>query len=266
MLLKESYKDVETKYGNMRVFLFHPVIPGYPDAKFPGVIVYSEIYQVTGPVARFCKDIAGQGYIVAAPSVYHDFVGPEALAYDTKGTDDGNRFKIEKELGSYDADAAATIDLLQSLPTCTGKIGSTGMCLGGHLALRAGLDTRVKASVCFFGTDIHSARLGKGGDDTLQRAREIEAEVLMIFGTADTHVPPEGRDLIRKSMRDAGVKFSFLEIHDAQHAFVRDEESKDRYDPAVTKYCFEILKEIFHRRLVLDLGKEVPPGPIEHVC
>jgi carboxymethylenebutenolidase len=51
---------------------------------------------VTGPVARFARQIAGQGYIVAAPSSYHDFTGPEALAYDVPGTDQGNEWKIAK--------------------------------------------------------------------------------------------------------------------------------------------------------------------------
>lgn len=51
---------------------------------------------VTGPVARFARQIAGQGYIVAAPSSYHEFTGPEPLAYDVPGTDAGNEYKITK--------------------------------------------------------------------------------------------------------------------------------------------------------------------------
>ena len=51
---------------------------------------------MTGPVARFARQIAGQGYIVAAPSSYHEFTGPEALAYDGPGTDIGNEYKIKK--------------------------------------------------------------------------------------------------------------------------------------------------------------------------
>ena len=51
---------------------------------------------VTGPVARFARQIAGQGYIVAAPSSYHDFTGPEPLAYDVPGTDAGNEWKVKK--------------------------------------------------------------------------------------------------------------------------------------------------------------------------
>lgn len=55
-------------------------------------------YLVTGPVARFARQIAGQGYIVAAPSSYHEFTGPEPLAYDGPGTDAGNEWKIKKVL------------------------------------------------------------------------------------------------------------------------------------------------------------------------
>ena len=51
---------------------------------------------VTGPVARFARQIAGHGYVVVAPSSYHEFTGPEPLAYDGPGTDAGNEYKIQK--------------------------------------------------------------------------------------------------------------------------------------------------------------------------
>ena len=54
------------------------------------------------------------------------------------------------------------------------------MCLGGHLAYRCALDKRVQAAVCYFATDIHSKSLGAGGDDSLERTREIEGEIVMV--------------------------------------------------------------------------------------
>lgn len=91
------------------------------------------------------------------------------------------------------------------------------MCLGGHLAYRCALDPRVSAAVTFFATDLHSATLGLGmKDDSLARAKEIKAELAMIHGTKDNHVPPEGRDLIRKTLRDQGVVFSWYEVAGAQ--------------------------------------------------
>jgi dienelactone hydrolase len=88
----------------------------------------------------------------------------------------------------------------------------TGMCLGGHLAYRCALDPRVLSAVCYFATDIHSATLGAGkSDDSLKRVKDIKGELVMIFGKMDNHVPPEGRDLIRKTLHEAGVTFSFYE-------------------------------------------------------
>ncbi|KAI0156397.1 dienelactone hydrolase [Xylariaceae sp. FL1272] len=283
MLIKESHADVQTKVDgketSMRIFTFHPTIPQYPNARFPGVVLYSEIYQVTGPVARFARQIAGQGYIVAAPSSYHDFIGPEALAYNVPGTDQGNELKIKKTLPSYDEDGYKTVDYLLSLPTCTGLIGTTGMCLGGHLALRASLDPRISACVAYFATDVHSRTLGPyseanssaeapaNSNHTIDKLNEIKGEVAMIFGIKDTHVPDAGRDLIRKKLRDAGAVFSFYEFAWAQHAFIRDELSKGRYDPAITKICFEVLLELFGRVLKTDLGpRDGAPEKIEHVC
>jgi dienelactone hydrolase len=226
------------------------------------------VVAVTGPVSRFARQIAGQGYIVAAPSSYHEFTGPEPLAYDVPGTDAGNEWKIKKKVAAYDEDAELAVSILLGLKTCSGKIGATGMCLGGHLAYRCALDQRVTAAVCYFATDIHSHSLGEGkNDDSLKRAGDIKGELVLIFGKSDNHVPPEGRDLIRKTLHEKGVQFSFFEILGAQHAFIRDELSKGRYDPAVSKVCFEILLEVFGRRLKIDLGEHSGEKlEIEDVC
>lgn len=266
MLLTESHVDVATRHGAMRLFIYHPVVPNYPRAKFPAVVVFSEIYQVTGPVSRFAKDIAGQGFIAVAPLIYHNFEGPEPLPYDAAGTDKGNRYKVEKPVDLYDEDARLCVQHLLLMPTCNGRIGATGMCLGGHLAFRAALDPRVLAAFCFFATDIHNHALG-GGDDSLARSAEIKGELVMVFGDKDNHVPLEGRDLIRATLRKNGVALTFIEVNEAQHAFIRDEHSKDRYDAALTGLCFSWLLDLFNRRLKLDLGEhDGKTVEIENVC
>lgn len=203
-------------------------------------------------------------------------VAYEAFAYDGPGTDLGNKYKAIKPLESYDEDCKLAIDYLTSLPTCNGKIGATGMCLGGHIALRAAFDPRVKSAVTFFGTDVHSNSLGTTNDQGLHSLERIkkghlggpsDTELITIYGTLDPHVPAEGRDLIRKTLRDAGAFFTFFEVAGAQHAFVRDEESKGRYDPAVTSLGLTLLYELFHRTLTLDLGQaNTDPVKVDDVC
>lgn len=275
MIITKTWQDVPTKLDAngrpIRIFVISPVVPNYPHAKFPGVVCFSEIYQVTGPVERFAGQIASQGYVVACPSIYHEFEGPEAIPYDVEGTDRGNKYKIEKKVEAYDEDATLSVDLLISLKNCNGRIAVTGMCLGGHLAFRAAFDRRILASVCFFATDIHSATLGKGQkDDSLERVRKGDltgkGELVMIFGKQDTHVPRAGRDLIRRTLDDANVTVSFLEVQ-AQHAFIRDEQSKGRWDAALTRSLFGFMMEVFERTVGNDLGPRVNEGgEVEHVC
>ena len=50
-------------------------------------------------------------------------------------------------------------------------------------------------------------------------------------------------------------------------AFIRDESSKGRYDPGLTKICFEMLLELFNRTLRSDLGPRAGgEQEIEDVC
>lgn len=50
-------------------------------------------------------------------------------------------------------------------------------------------------------------------------------------------------------------------------SFIRDEESKGRYDPGLSKICFEVLLELFTRTLKTDLGEAVVDDTeIEDVC
>ncbi len=245
MIIKDSeFVDLPTPTGPMRTYVFRPVAEG----KYPGVLLYSEIFQVTGPVRRAAAMLAGHGFVVAVPEIYHEFEpAGTVLLYDQAGADRGNTLKTSKELSSYDSDARVALDFLTSHPSCTGKVGVMGICIGGHLAFRAAMNSHVLAGVCFYATDIHKRGLGKGmNDNSLDRMKEIKSELLMIWGRQDPHVPREGRALVYNAMTDAGVNFTWHEFN-AQHAFMRDEGH--RYDPALALRCYGLVLELFKRRL-----------------
>jgi carboxymethylenebutenolidase len=238
--------EIPTPTGPMRTYVFRPAAEG----RFPGVVFFSEIFQVTGPIRRTAAMIAGHGYVVAVPEVYHELEpSGTVLAYDQAGADKGNEDKYTKELFSYDADSRAVLDHLKSRPDCTGKLGAVGICLGGHLAFRAAMNPDVLATACFYATDIHSGTLGKGkNDNSLDRVPQIKGELLHIWGRQDPHVPLEGRNRIKARLDEAGVNFQWLEVNGA-HAFMRDEGY--RYDPALAYHCYGLLFELFHGRLAL---------------
>jgi carboxymethylenebutenolidase len=236
--------DLMTPTGPMRTYLFRPAAGG----RYPGLVLYSEIFQVTGPIRRMATMLASHGFVVAVPEIFHELEPPgTVLAYDEAGAARGNQHKITKTLSSYDGDARAALDYLASSPHCTGKLGVMGICIGGHLAFRAAMQPDVRAAACFYATDIHKRSLGQGThDDSLDRIGEITGELLMIWGRQDPHIPREGRALIYNALSDAGVQFQWHEFT-AAHAFMRDEGP--RYDPAAARICYDMAVELFHRRL-----------------
>lgn len=244
MILQEDASvDLETPSGPMRTYVYRPVARG----RYPGLLLFSEIFQRTGPIKRTAALMAGHGFVVAVPEIFHELEAPGAeLAYDQAGADRGNQDKVGKPIGAYDADARAVIRFLAAHPACTGKLGSMGICIGGHLSFRAAMNPEILAGACYYATDIHKGSLGKGGDDSLSRAGEIKGELLMLWGRQDPHVPAEGRAKIWQRLSDAGVTFTWHEFNGA-HAFLRDEGP--RYDPALAIASLRLVIDLFKRKL-----------------
>ena len=250
--------ELSTPSGPMRTLVFRPTAGG----RYPGLVLFSEIFQITGPIRRTAALLAGHGFVVAVPEIYHEFEQPGCvLAYDQAGADRGNQLKTTKELAHYDADARAVLDHLAFRKDCTGKLGSVGICIGGHLSFRAAMNPQVLAGACFYATDIHKRGLARGmNDNTLDRMKEIKGEMLMIFGRQDPHVPREGRQLIYNAMSDAALNFTWHEFN-GQHAFLRDEGP--RYDPELARIGYDLALTLFKRRLNDGDIPKVASGPTE---
>ena len=76
----------------------------------------------------------------------------------------------------------------------------------------------------------------------MDRAAEIRGELLLVFGAEDPHVPAEGRTLIDRKLRDAGVNYS-IRLFPCEHAFMRDEGP--RFDPEATDMAFAETVRLF---------------------
>ena len=250
--------DLPTPSGPMRTYLFRPQAPG----KYPGLLLYSEIFQVTAPIRRTAALLAGHGFVVAVPEIYHEFEpAGTVLAYDQAGADRGNALKTTKELDGYDADARAVLAYLPTHEACTGRLGVMGICIGGHLAFRAAMNPAVRAAVCFYATDIHKRGLAKGmNDNSLDRIGEIQGELLMVWGRQDPHVPLEGRLKIHAALNAAGTNFTWHELNGA-HAFLRDEGY--RYDPELALQCHQLALGLFRRKLGEGDLRAAAGGPTE---
>ena len=246
IIINDEYVTLDTPTGPMRTHIVRPAAPG----SYPGVVFYSEIFQITAPIRRTAALLAGHGYIVAMPEIYHEFEpAGTILAYDQAGSDRGNELKTAKTIAAYDADARAVLDHLKSRPDCTGHLGAMGICIGGHLAFRAAFNPDVLGTVCFYATDIHKGGLGLGmNDDSLARAAEIKGELLMVWGRQDPHIPTEGRMMVLARLNEVGTRLNWHEVNGA-HAFLRDEGI--RYDPDLARSMFGLALDLFHRTIAV---------------
>jgi carboxymethylenebutenolidase len=241
MVVEESVVQLPTRAGVMQSHVTRPVAASAK--RYPGVVLFSEIFQRTGPIRRMASMLAGHGLIVVVPEIFHELepIG-SVLAYDAAGTERGNQHKVGKTVAAYDDDARACLDHLAAREDCDGRLGTAGVCIGGHLAFRCAFDPRVRAAACFYATDLHKGTLGLGGDDSLARAGEISGELLMVWGRQDPHVPDEGRARVQARLLESKRRFTWHELN-AAHAFLRDEGP--RYDPALALLSYRMMVDLF---------------------
>jgi len=237
--------DIRVDDSPMRLYVAQPK----PEGKYPGILLYSEIFQLTAPIRRAVERLAGHGFVVAAPEIYHRVERPGVvIPYDDIGRMWGMEDARKTAVAEFDADARATLDFLSKHPrVAPGKLGTMGFCIGGHLAFRAALQPVVKAAVCCYPTGVHNGKIGRDDDaGTLARLREIKGEMLVVFGQIDPHVPAEGRKIVIDALAAAGVKHT-LHMAPGEHAFMRDEGP--RYDSSAADSVWSMAVSLFHRCL-----------------
>ncbi|BCV64097.1 dienelactone hydrolase family protein [Shewanella algae] len=244
MLVTQSLHQLPTASGSMQTRVYRPDSEGC----FPAIIFYSEIFQETAPISRMACMLAGHGFVVLVPEIFHELNPPgTVLGYDDSGKDKGNSDKLRKPLEAHDDDTQALVDFIRAQPWSRGRIGAMGVCVGGHLAFRAALNPDIAAAFCLYATDIHSGAIPSApGNDSLSRCRDIRAELMMIWGKQDPHVPSEGRCLIQQRLEQCQTLYSWQELN-AQHAFMRDGDP--RYDPALALQMYQQALALFQRRL-----------------
>ena len=243
MVVSREYVDVPVDGRSMRTFLAAPRAPG----PHPGIVFYSDIFQLTEPTLRWCVRLAGYGFVVAAPEIYHrrEPAGT-VLEFDDDGKARGQHDAEQTPVADFDADIRAALAYLGGHPAVAGApLGAAGHCTGGHLAFRAAFEPEVRATACWYATGLHDGKLGADPDaGSLARARRDPGRAADDLRHRDPHTPEDGRETIRRGLEASGARFTW-KLYDAQHAFGRD--VGDRYDPEVTDQAFAETVGLFRR-------------------
>src|SRR3954452_9777712 len=74
VVISREYIDVPVGERAMRTFVAAPAAPGH----WPGVLFYTDIFQLTEASLRGAVRLAGYGFVVAAPGIYHPIEEPGA--------------------------------------------------------------------------------------------------------------------------------------------------------------------------------------------
>jgi carboxymethylenebutenolidase len=223
-------REEEIRVGDIRTIVIRPA----NEETWPGLLLYTDIFQLTESTLRTARRLAADGFVVAVPEIYpHGPLAGAALEFDDAGKQQGLAGAAATTTAAFDADRTAVLDHLDARPDVS-DVFVTGFCIGGHLAFRAAFDQRVKATVCFYPTGLHNGALGADADSgTLERAADIHGRLMIVFGSQDPHVPAGARLDILQRLYAAGL--SDLELHvytGGEHAFMRD--VGPRHDPALT--------------------------------
>jgi len=219
MIVTTDFVDLATPDGPMRTLVARPEAEG----TYPGLLVYSDIFQLTKPTFRAVVRFASYGFIVCSPEIYHR-IEPPGRVLDFDADRDTALADAQKTLvHHFDADTRTVLDYLHAHPQVrNGQIGVSGFCIGGHLTVRAALQPDVRAGAAFYPTGLHEDSLGGSrGVDTLARVNEITGKLLVIFGTEDPHIPIDGRARVVAALRAANVSARISE-YEGEHAFMRD--------------------------------------------
>ena len=230
MKLREDEVLVPAPGYKIRSMVLSPAGEG----PWPGVLLYTDIFQLTESTLRTARRLASAGFIVCAPEIYpRGALAGVALEFDDAGKRAGLAGAAATTTSQFDADRAAVLDFMEQRTDMTG-LSTVGFCIGGHLAFRAAFDARVAATVCFYPTGLHNGALGADADaGSLAGAAGIRGRLMIVFGSQDPHVPADARVQIVAALYAAGLDDLELHIYaGGEHAFMRDVGA--RHDPMLT--------------------------------
>ena len=119
------------------------------------MLLIQEIYGVSDYIRAVAEDLAGLGYVVAAPDLFwrlqpgyqaaHDDAGPGQVA--------GHGVPVRRRAGRRRRHRRAG-PRLAALPEVDGGIGIIGFCLGGSIAYLVAAQTPLDAVVSFYGSAV----------------------------------------------------------------------------------------------------------------
>lgn len=179
-----------------------------PSGKGKGLIVNQEYWGLVDHIKDVAERFAKAGFVTLAPDLYHGKI--------TKSPDEAGKMLMALNIAEAGKDMkGAAAYLLGNSAVTSKRVGIVGFCMGGQLAMYAGMEypESIAAVVDFYG--IHPA--------VQIDAKRLRVPVLGHFGKQDKSVSEESVATLATSIKGSGAGGSFdYHYYDAGHAFFND--------------------------------------------
>lgn len=224
--------QVDTRDGGMAVAVSVPAGTG----PWPGVVVVHDAIGMSADLRRQADWLATQGYLVAAPDLYHRG-GRIRCMFGVI------RDALRREGPAFD-DLEATRGWLATDPRSTGKVGVIGFCMGGGFAVLLAANPGYAAASVNYGAVPDDAM------DLLARSCPIVAS----YGGRDKALREAPRRL-EAALDAAGAAYDIKVYARAGHSFMNDHDDDDV--PAWAAVAGRFSESEFHEPSAQDARRRI---------
>jgi carboxymethylenebutenolidase len=240
--MTERSVSIPTADGTCDATLHTPVGMG----PWPGVIMFTDAGGVRATFHAMAQQLADLGYAVLLPNMYYRLGDFEPFDMQTVFSDSDERKRLMALVSSVAKDAAtrdteAMLDFLARQPEVADtKVGTTGYCMGGGLALTAAgrFPDRVGAAASF-----HGGRIATTAPDSPHLlAGTMKASVYVAGAEDDPSFDAEQFDRLSTALSDAGLVHTLV-TYPAAHGFAVPDNPT--YDEAAAARHWRALEDLY---------------------
>jgi carboxymethylenebutenolidase len=175
----------------------------------PGIIVIQEWWGLVPHIVEVADRFAAEGFVALAPDLYH--------GESTTEPDEAGKLMMALNLERAAKDLSGAVTFLATHAAVTSpKVGVTGFCMGGGLALVVACNEgdRIGACVPFYGVI--------PWPDAQPDWSKLTAPVQGHFAENDAMFGPDAVRQLQITLDDLGKQAELIVYPDADHAFFND--------------------------------------------
>jgi len=238
--------DIQTTDGPMATPVYRPA----SDGPYPAVVMVHGAPGIDAGVRRMADDLAGEGFVVAAPDLLHR-TGRLQVMMPNWPIERRDAMQEGLTEAAIIADVGSALDALGKMASARkGPVGITGFCLGGRVSYLATMHhKRIGAAVMYFPTGlVYPDKRTAGSVAPVSLADQVTAPIIGFFPTLDVkHASPEIVAEVSAAFAQAGVDGEVIPVEGAKHGFI--DPLGAVYDPVEGPKAWARMLAFFRARL-----------------